>query len=152
MSLWTSLDDLCMAAEARGVSVHGIDVMCTSDGFVSLTQQVFASHVARPEKIGLDDDEWVFPIVLVYCHGRLRRALRCVGAVAYAWGLYVTAWLLLWLSDALAEARTESSIFSQCWFSRKVLSLLVVTFGIRVLRQMIQYVFSLSLVVVHVVA
>jgi len=27
-------------------------------------------------------EEWSFPTVLVYCHGRLRRAMRSIGTVA----------------------------------------------------------------------
>ena len=69
---------ICEAAERRGLSVHGVDVMCAGMGFNSLTERIFLEHIA-PVAQG---DEWSFPIVLVYCHSRLRRALRCIGTLA----------------------------------------------------------------------
>ena len=60
------IKDICEAAEKRGLSVHGVDV------------RLFLEHIA-PVAQG---DEWSFPIILVYCHSRLRRALRCIGTLA----------------------------------------------------------------------
>lgn len=72
------VEDLCVAAEMRGLSVHGVDVLCAGSGFQTMTEKVFLEHIA-PVALG---EEWSFPTVMVYCHGRLRRAVRSIGTVA----------------------------------------------------------------------
>ncbi len=72
------VEDLCDAAERRGLTVHGVDVLCAGMGFNAMTERVFLEHIA-PISHG---EEWSFPVVLVYCHRRLNRALRYIGTVA----------------------------------------------------------------------
>ena len=72
------VDDLCSAAETHGLAVHGVDVLCAGYGFQTMTKRVFLEHIA-PVVMG---EEWSFPTVLVYCHGRLRRAMRSIGTLA----------------------------------------------------------------------
>jgi hypothetical protein len=72
------VQDLCDAAGSRGFAVHGVDVLCASAGFKSMTEHIFLEHIAPISR----GEEWSFPIVLVYCHRRLNRALRYIGTVA----------------------------------------------------------------------
>jgi len=70
------LETLCDAAEMHQLTVHGVDVLCAGFGFMMLTESVFKEHVADR------GDAWSFPTALVFCHRRLQRAPRCIGASA----------------------------------------------------------------------